>query len=313
MPANLVTRLTARLAAVVLAATLHTSVGSRAEAQQPTPRPPRPVAIRVTLDSTEVQVIRLRDGSSIVGRVIAATPDTVRFASAVGTLAIPREYVSELREVERSSVRSGEVWVANPNATRLLFAPTGRMLAKGEGYFNDTYLLFLSVQGGITSRFSLGGGLSIVPFDEFSDNVFFVTPKVGVVATPKFNLAIGGLAGYVGGLAEEGEPASLGVLYAVGTFGSPDASITIGSGLAYAGGQFADTPVAMLGGEKRLGRRVSFVTENYLLPSEETPSIISYGLRFFGEKLSVDLALWNMPGEEVVFPGIPYVAFSVVF
>lgn len=317
MPANLAVRLAARLvsrlAAAVLAATLSTSIGNGAGAQQPTPRPPRPVAIRVTTDSTEVQVIRLRDGSSIVGRVVAATPDTVRFASAVGTLTIPREYVTELREVERSAVRSGEVWVANPNATRLLFAPTGRMLAKGEGYFNDTYLFFLNVQGGITSRFTLGGGLSIVPFGEFSDNVFFVTPKVGVVASPKFNLAIGGLAGYVGGLADEGETANLGVLYAVGTFGSPDASVTIGTGLAYAGGQFADTPVAMLGAEKRIGRRVSFVTENYLLPNEEVPSILSYGLRFFGEKLSVDLALWNMPGEDAVFPGIPYVAFSVVF
>jgi hypothetical protein len=187
------------------------------------------------------------------------------------------------------------------------------MLERGEGYFNDTYLLFLSVQGGITSRLTLGGGLSVVPFDDFSDNVVFVTPKIGVIASPKFNLAIGGLAGFVGGLADEGEDASLGVLYVVGTVGSPDASLTFGTGLAYAGGQFADTPVVMLGAETRLGRRISFITENYLIPNEDVSSVISYGLRFFGEKLSVDLAFWNMPGEDAVFPGIPYVAFSVNF
>ena len=284
----------------------------RLGAQQPT-TPARLVPIRVSTDTSDVQVIRLRDGSSIVGRVVELAGDTLRFASAVGALTIPRMYVAELREVEKSRIRRGEVWPANPNATRLFFAPTGRMLEKGEGYFNDTYLLFLSVQGGLTSRFTLGGGLSVIPFDDFSDNVLFIAPKVGVYSSPKFSLAVGGLAGYVGGLADEGEEASLGVVYTVGTVGSPDASLTFGGGLAYAGGQFADSPVAMLGGEVRLGRRMSFITENYLIPNEDVNSVISYGLRFFGEKLSVDLAFWNMPGEDAVFPGIPYVAFSVNF
>jgi hypothetical protein len=306
-----VVRPSARLA-ILIALVMQVPVAGALRAQQPPPRS-RPVVIRVTTDSTEVQVIRLRDGSSIVGRVTEASADSVRFVTAVGPLSIPREYVVGLREVERSSVRSGEVWPANPHATRLLFAPTGRMLAKGEGYFNDTYLFFLSVQGGVTSRFTLGGGLSVIPFDDFSDNVLFVTPKVGLVASPRFNLAVGGLAGVIGGLADDGENASLGVLYAVGTVGSPDASLTFGTGLAYAGGEFADTPVAMLGADVRLGRRMSFITENYLLPSDDVNSVISYGLRFFGEKLSVDLAFWNMPGEDAVFPGIPYVAFSVNF
>ena len=69
----------------------------------------------------------------------------------------------------------------------------------------------------------------------------------------------------------------------------------------------------MLGAEKRLSRRVSFVTENYLIPNEDVNAVVSYGLRFFGEKLSADLAFWNAPGNDIVFPGIPYVAFSVKF
>ena len=54
----------------------------------------------------------------------------------------------------------------------------------------------------------------------------------------------------------------------------------------------------MLGAEKRLSRRVSFVTENYLIPNQDANVLISYGLRFFGEKLSADLAFWNAPGNE---------------
>jgi hypothetical protein len=279
-------------------------------AQQPAPT--KPVPVRVA-DTSQVQVIRLRDGSSIVGRVTEVGPDSVRFAASSGTLSIARADIVELREVEKTSMRRGEVWPANPNASRLLFAPTGRTLPKGEGYFNDTYLFLLSVHGGITSRFTLGGGLSVLPLDDFSDNALFIMPKIGVVATPKFNLAVGALAGIVGAAVDEGESGSFGVLYAVGTAGSPDASVSFGTGLAYAGGDFADRPVAMLGAEARLSRRIAFVTENYVIPNEDVSSVVSYGLRFFGEKLSADLAFWLAPGEVAVFPGIPYVAFSVKF
>lgn len=303
-----IVRLIVRLA-IALFAALGAIVGATGivSAQQP-----KPVAIRVA-DSTQVQVIRLRDGSSIVGRITEMNADSVRFATAGGQLTIARLDIVEVRDVAKSALRRGEVWPASPNATRLLFAPTGRMLAKGEGYFNDTYLFLVSVQGGISSRFNLGGGMSVLPLPNFTDNALFITPKIGVFASPKFNLAVGGLAGVVGGLVDDDQNASFGVVYAVGTAGSPDASISFGSGLAYAGGKFADHPVAMLGGETRLSRRIAFVTENYLIPNEDVGSIISYGLRFFGEKISADLAFWNAPGEEMLFPGIPYVAFSVKF
>jgi len=281
-----------------------------ARAQQPVA--PKIVAVHIP-DSAHVQVIRLRDGSSIVGRITEIGTDTVRFATSAGTLSIARADIVSLQDVDNSSVRKGEVWPANPNATRLLFAPTGRMLDKGEGYFNDTYLFLLSVHGGITSRFTLGGGLSVLPLDDFTDNALYIMPKVGVYASPKLNVAVGGLAGVVGGFVDDDQNAGFGIVYAVGTAGGPDASISFGSGLAYAGGNFADYPVVMLGGETRLGRRISFVTENYLVPNDDVSSVISYGLRFFGEKLSADLAFWNAPGERMVFPGIPYVSFSVKF
>jgi hypothetical protein len=149
--------------------------------------------------------------------------------------------------------------------------------------------------------------------DDFGDNALYIMPKIGVVATPKFNLAVGALAGVIGGLVDEDENASFGVLYTVGTAGSPDASVSFGTGVAYASGRFADHPVAMLGAETRLGRRIAFVTENYLIPDEDVGGLISYGLRFFGEKLSADLAFWNSTGVGFVFPGIPYVSFSVKF
>ena len=65
-------------------------------AQQPAPT--KQVPLRIA-DSSQVQVIRLRDGSSIVGRITEIGPDTVKFAAASGTLSIARADIVELREL----------------------------------------------------------------------------------------------------------------------------------------------------------------------------------------------------------------------
>ena len=68
----------------------------------------------------------------------------------------------------------------------------------------------------------------------------------------------------------------------------------------------------MIGAEARLSRRTAFVTENWIIPGVDQP-LISFGFRFFGEGLSVDLALINMIGEDTFFPGIPWLDFVFNF
>ncbi|MDW7681106.1 MAG: hypothetical protein SCK70_11110 [bacterium] len=104
----------------------------------------------------------------------------------------------------------------------------------------------------------------------------------------------------------------IGVFYAVTTIGGPDASLTMGLGYGFVDNDFADKPLLMLGGEKRLSRRLAFVSENWVMPGVDNP-FISYGVRFFGEKLSVDLALWNVLSKDIFFPGFPYVDFVFNF
>ena len=73
----------------------------------------------------------------------------------------------------------------------------------------------------------------------------------------------------------------------------------------------ASVPIILDKGAEAGNERL-FITENYVIPNDDVNALISYGLRFFGEKLSVDLAFWNSP-QDMLFPGIPYVAFSVKF
>jgi len=255
------------------------------------------------VDSTKIQLITLRDGSSLVGRIVAVRGDTVDFGMSVGRVPILVGDIRELKETAVGTMHDGQYWAANPNATRLFFAPSGQMLKKGEGYFADYELFFPGFAYGITDNISVGGGASLFPTG-LDDQVYYFTPKIGMSFGDQMHLAAGVLfAGTKGGTG--------GIGYGAGTFGDGDASVTVGLGYGFAGGDIKSKPVAMLGGEKRISRRVALVTENYLLPTSEDNLVYSFGLRFIGEKLTTDLALFNVAGSGII--GLPYVDFVFRF
>jgi hypothetical protein len=266
-------------------------------------------------DSLRTHLLRTRDGSTLIGRVVAESADTVRFESNGTVFALGRSHIAELRTIGPAEIRQGEYWFRDPNRTRLFFAPTARMLAPGEGYFSDSYLLLLNVAGGVTSRFTMGGGLSIVPSTNPQNNVFYLTPKVGLIEEPNFGLAAGALVGFAGFEGIATKDRSFGILYGVGSVGSGDNHLDVGAGWGYAGGRVSGDPAIMIGGATRVSRRVSLLTENYFVPSVSDNAIVSYGFRLFGEKLSVDLAFANAvgPNTTFLFPGVPYIAFAFKF
>jgi hypothetical protein len=268
-----------------------------------------------TQDSLHTHVLRARDGSSFIGRVVAETPDSVRFESNGTIFTLARAQIADLHKIERGQLRDGQYWSPDPNRTRLFFAPTARMLARGEGYFSDTYILLVTVAGGVSSNFTMGGGMSLIPSTNPQNNIFFLTPKIGLIERPDFGLAAGALVGFAGFEDIERRDRSFGILYGVGSFGSSDNHLDVGAGWGYAGGSVSGDPAIMVGGATRVGRRVSLLTENYFVPSVSENGLISYGLRIFGEKLSVDLAFANAvgPNTTLLFPGVPYVAFAVKF
>ena len=265
-------------------------------------------ALRVP-DSLHTQVLELRDGSTLVGRIREVGADSVTFATSIAVLSVPRSAIVKVREIRRP-MRSpnGELWLPDPNVTRLLFAPTGRMLERGDGYFSNAYLLLLGVFAAPSDRVTIGGGMSIIPSGDFMrNNAFYVMPKVGLVQSPKVNVALGGLIGMI----PAADDANGGVGYAVATLGPPESNLTLGGGYLFADGEVEDSPVLMVGFYHRLARRTAFISENYTT-SESDGLVYSYGLRFFGEKLSVDFAFWNATGSDF-YPGVPYVAFAKHF
>jgi len=261
---------------------------------------------RLEIPGTDtVQILTTRDGATNIGRIVELGTEEIRFETNYGTMAISIENIEAIRGVPTSSIRQGKYWGPNPNTSRLFFSPTGRMLKQGEGYVADYYVFFPCVTYGLTDRLTFGGGMSLFPGG--TEQLFYFTPKVGIVSSESTNLAAGALIVKMPG---DSDVASIGVLYGVGTFGSPDASLTVGLGYGYSDGNLAERPVMMVGGEKRLSRRTAFVTENWVYPGEHP--LISGGLRFFGEKLCVDFGLLTILGaKDVGFA--PYIDFVVTF
>jgi hypothetical protein len=288
---------------------------SAVKAQQTQPTPP---------DTATRLIIHTRDGSTLVGRVVSEDSTMVRIETTSGVLTIARGNVLSIETVRASDMHEGEYWFPDPNRTRLFFAPTGRMLDEGEGYYMNTYLLIQSFAGGLTRYVTLGGGFTLIPAVDPTNWVYYFTPKIGLYQSSNLNVAAGALVGYL----PETEPNGFGMVYGVATKGGPNGSISAGMGYGYAGTSISKEPVFMLGGEQRVSRRVALVSEDYiyvtrnacgidvgcLTPSTKTKGIVSYGFRFLGEKLSVDFAFFNAPGEaDWIFPGIPYLSFGVKF
>lgn len=278
---------------------LLTATAAALAAQQPVP--PRPVL--VVADSGVQQRLQLRDGSELVGRIIAIGDSTVQFESSLGVSTIRSNDILKLSSERGGSVRNGQYYFPNPNATRLIFAPTGRMLRRNEGYFSDYWIFFPGISFGISDYVSIGGGMSIFP--EASEQVFYFTPKVGVLQGPKTNVAVGAL---VAAISDN----SAGILYGVSTWGDVDASFTAGLGYGFTNGDLASNPAVLIGAEGRVSPRVSLVTENYLLPGGNL--ILAGGFRFMGRGMAVDLALtsFNERGGEN-FCCLPFVGFVYNF
>ena len=252
-------------------------------------------------DSTQVQILTVDDGSTFMGIIIEIGEEEIKFKTKYGIITISVFEIKKIKLIFDSELKNGKYWFPNPNSSRLFFAPTGRMLKQGEGYFADYFIFFPTVTYGITDNITLGGGFSILPGADLNEQVLLFTPKVGIKTSKKMDLAIGAL------IVKLPESTSAGILYGVSTFGSLDNSITVGLGYGYFDDELADKPIVVLGGETRTSRNISLVTENWLVPEKDTP-VLSFGLRFFGEKLSADFALiFPLEDEVITFPYIDFV------
>ncbi len=258
-------------------------------------------------------LVETKDGNTIQGVFLGQTEDGIRLLTdSTGEITIPMSAVKSFRILDERNFVKGEYWFDNPNQTRYLFSPSAFSLKKGEAYYQNTYLLLNSFNYGLTDRFTIGGGFEII--STFSgEPIFFITPKYSFPINDKWRAGTGVL--YVNSTISDSFD-GLGIGYGIVTYGNTNDNATLGVGFGYIEGDISEKPVITLSGMKRLSRKTSLVTENWLFTSNTdfSGSMYSYGIRFMGERLTVDLAFLNNPdiAREIII-GVPYVDFVVRF
>ncbi len=261
------------------------------------------VGVQVPEPGEAVYEVTLTDGSSIMARVTEVSGSQVVFTTVGGLrIEVERAQIRDLRPVD-GRVVDGEYWRRDRSDTRLFFTSTGRTLAKGEAYVGTYVIVLPFVAVGVTDRFTLAGGAPVL-FGEFEP--FYIAPKLNLVNTESAQISLGTLLFFF-------DDENVGVAYGAGTFGSRDNALTAGLGFGYSGTDFESQPVAMVGGETRVSRRVKLMTENYFLPGE-TGFVYSFGLRFIGERLSTDIGIAGFAGaDDDGGCCLPMVNFSYAF
>ena len=265
-------------------------------------------------DSTWYMIV-LKDGTSLTANILMQDQKTM----IVSTQSLPRlelaqDQIVSVKKIQSVNIKSGEYRFPNPNETRYLFAPSAINLKKGDGYYQNTYLLLHSFNYGITDNFSIGGGFEFLSTlgvigDSYFNPICFLTPKLGFQVQEKLYLGVGMLIGNIPGMTY---PLIMG--YGLATYGDTEDNMTLGVGMGTSEFTTPKSPVFTLSGMTRISKRMSLITENWILPLDIYQPIFSYGIRFSGEQMSADFALINNAElSEGFFLGIPYVDFVVKF
>lgn len=271
-------------------------------------------------DSLEFYRLELNDGTEMIGNIIGQDSTHVYLKTKYLTkVEISHESIANLEVIPKENLKNGVYWFRNPHATRYFFAPSAFNLKKGEGYYQNTYLFLNSFNVGVTNHFSIGGGVEFISlFGSMAGGdfqpIFFITPKVSFEATKNFRYGFGVFYLNVPDLFEEGREGA-GISYAMGTYGNENRNITFGSGFSFTESGFDNNPVFTLCGMSRFTKRTAFVSENWIIyDGKETVGLYSYGFRFFGTKMAVDLGFINNRDiADVLLLGIPYVDFTIKF
>ena len=165
-------------------------------------------------DSIKTQVETL-DGNEYIGIILEQTTETIRIKTdKLGEISIPRAEIKRITQLTATKSKDGTYWLDNPQATRYFWAPNGYSLKKGEGYYQNVWVLFNQAVYGLTDHFSAGVGVMPLFLFGGASTPAWITAKFSVpVVKDKFNMGAGALIGTVIGE----EDAGFGILYGITT------------------------------------------------------------------------------------------------
>jgi hypothetical protein len=273
----------------------------------------------ITGEVSKTYQITLNDGSTISGKLLSITDkEVVILSGSLGEVRLPKENIKSMIIVSSFDEKKTGIWFPNPNPTKYLLGSSAIPLEKNTGYYQNTWIFFNSFSYAFTKNLSISGGFEIFSLMAGSEGpyAFFINPKVSFKVANNFYA--GGNILYANTIRTIDEFGGLGTINGFGTYGNKNNNITGALGWGWADGEFSSKPLITISGMTRVSKRIAFVSENWLVPNAGDTGnyygIFSYGIRFLGEKTSIDLAFINNPdiASEIVI-GIPWLDFVINF
>jgi hypothetical protein len=204
----------------------------------------------------------------------------------------------------------GRLWLPQPQSARYFWAPNGYGLKRGEVYYQNVWVFYNQFSAGVTDYFSLGGGMMPLFLLGGTPTPVWIVPKFSIpVVEDKFNVGIGSLIGIILGADSQ----AFGILYGTGTLGSQDKNVSLGIGYGFAEEQWTRAPLFNISAMIRTGPRGYFLTENYLLPTGDSNTLLlSAGGRAIFKKAGLDFGLFLPLNDEIgTFIAFPWLGVTI--
>lgn len=228
-------------------------------------------------------------GTTFTGSLVGLSLNGLEFDSPeLGHISLQRDQVRHADLQGEAPGRAKAGYYDIGNGTRLFNAPTARGVRRGEGTLLTTYLFFVGGEYGITDNFSIGATVSLIPGVSLSQQAFVLSPKFTAPISEKVHLGAGVI--YANVPFDGSNSGGAGIGYGALTYGGADDNLTVGLGYGFTSGEIGKTPVIQLGGQKRISRRISLVTENYIVADSRAGLGGLYGIKFNWRRTSLGVA-----------------------
>lgn len=267
-------------------------------------------------DTLQVFSIETKDGNRYYGKIVSQSSDIIVLnTDSYGEIFIKRSDITKISLVPSDQKHIGKFWPINTRADQYFLMSSAYNLKKGEGYYQNNWVLLNKVNYGLTNNFSIGVG--IIPLFLFTTEAaeyspLWISPKLTLpIKKEQFNIGVGGLFGNVGLQSD----ASFGYTYGMATIGNRDENLTIGLGYGFADGEWAELPLISLSFMSRMGKKGYIVSEIFLIPTDgELPILLSLGGRTLTRTIGIDYGLYLLgTPDDIVTATFPWLGITVPF
>ena len=262
----------------------------------------------------EMIEIETNDGNIFLGEVVEETSEGYRLKTQDGiVILVPSESIKSVNSVKTITSKKGDIWRADPNKSLYLFAPSAYPIDKNKSYCRDFCLVFPSYNRGYGNNFSLQAGAFVFPGLPFVNMPIVLSGKFSLPKKAESVRLAGGMM-YVSFPIGD---ASFGAGFAFGTatFGNRFTHFSTTLGWGYVRNdndwEFAEKPILVVAGNRRISNTFALVAEYWLPPEVEDPTDLPLAIsaRFIGRRIAVDVGaflLLDMPGLPVPLINFTY-------